>query len=156
MLPRRTRHAYAIAVLAALGGHINKQTVAIAIVCFLYATSAFAEICDEAGWHPSDGAATVAKEAITGARWSLILALAVTIGILKGWRWLVWPITLISLGLVILGLSDDPGDPIMLSMIAEGCRTGWSGTIMSISFAMPLVVGALAAVLKFKMKSGRP
>jgi hypothetical protein len=142
--------------LTALGGQINKQTVAIAIVCFLYATSAFAEVCDKAGWDPSDGVVTVANEVVNGARWSFILALVVTIGIMKGWRWLVWPITLLSLGLVILGLSDDPEDPITLSMIAEGCRTGWSGTIMSISFAMPLATGALVAVLKFKMKSGKP
>lgn len=142
--------------MAALGGHTNKQTVAIAIVCFLYATSAFAEVCDKAGWDPSDGVATVANEVVNSAGWSFILALVVTIGILKGWRWLVWPITLLSLGLVILGLSDDPEDPIMLSMIAEGCRTSWSGAIMSISFAMPLAMGALVAVLKFKMKSGKP
>ena len=141
--------------MAALGGHTNKQTVAIAIVCFLYAKSAFAEICDKAGWDPSDGVATVANEFINGARWSFILVLVVTIGILKGWRWLVWPIMLLSLGLVILGLSDDPEDAIMLSMVAEGCRTSWSGTIMSISFAMPLAMGALVAVLKSKLKSGK-
>lgn len=143
-------------VLTACGGHTNKQTVAIAIVCFLYATNAFAEICDKAGWDPSDGAVTVANEIIDSTRWSLVIALVLSVGILKGWRWLVWPTTLLSLGLVMLGFSDDTDDPIMLSMIAEGCRTAWSGTIMSIIFAMPLAMGALVAVLKYKMKSGRP
>ncbi|MFN3317241.1 MAG: hypothetical protein ACK43M_00750 [Allorhizobium sp.] len=128
--------------------------MAIVIVCFLYATNGFAEVCDKGGWDPARGPVTITSEIAGSAGWSLIITILLCVGILKSWRWLVWPITLLSIGMVLLGLSDDPKEPAILSMIAEGCRTGSSGLIMWISFAMPLLIGTVVAALKSRLKSG--
>ncbi|KPF44439.1 hypothetical protein IP76_10970 [Rhizobium sp. AAP43] len=140
--------------MTASGGQRNKQTVAIVIVCFLYATNGFAEVCDKGGWGPASGPITITSEIAGSAVWSLIITILLSVGILKRWRWLAWPITLLSMGMVLLGLSDDPEDPAILSMIAGGCRTGSSGLIMSISFVMPLLIGTVVAALKSRLKSG--
>lgn len=142
--------------MIAFGGKLFEQAVATAIVCLFNAPGAVAEICDKAGWVPEDGRTTLADVLIGGICFTAIATAILLLGVMKRWHGFTCLVGGFLIVMVWAGFSEDPADPIIRAMIAEGCKHEMDRMALLLSSTIPLVVGAAVVALKFRQKSRRP